>query len=257
MQTDADCGLIFTTPRRDSCHRRDGGDGSLLEGHPPADRRDCHIAGHRGCRWGCAGECHGGEDAADGVGPQTEDRRQPAAEAQWGCVLACAENTARKEHRNPRSCRSRQGNRVRSCRRRRLRRPRGRSHSGCRHGLAQVGGRGSELEDAAGCCGTGVGCGDGAQAEELAAGRGGGGSSETANNAPGAGRTGCRRCPNSESGSSDRVVLMKCCASWDSSSDRTAIDDGTRTEPQRRTRRAPRRWRTPAHPQSGQRTSLN
>ena len=42
---------------------------------------------------------------------------------------------------SPRSCRSRQGNRVRSCRRRRLRRPRrGRSHSGCRHGLAQVGG---------------------------------------------------------------------------------------------------------------------
>ena len=105
MQTDADCGLIFTTPRRDSRHRRDGGDGSLLEGHPPADRepcrRDCHIAGHRGCRWGSVGECHGGEDAADGVGPQTEDRRQPAAEAQWGCVLACAENTARMEHRKP------------------------------------------------------------------------------------------------------------------------------------------------------------
>ena len=48
-----------------------------------------------------AAKCRGGEDAADGVGPQTEDRRQPAAEAQWGCVLACAENTARTEHRKP------------------------------------------------------------------------------------------------------------------------------------------------------------
>ena len=86
---------------------------------------------------------------------------------------------------------------------------------------------------------------DGAQAdEELAA---DGAEADPPNRQtkhPVQGGQACRRCPNSEesgsdvicwpsgsdghtrsseSGSSGRVVLMKCCASWDSSSDRTAI----------------------------------
>ena len=60
--------------------------GLPLGGRPPADREprrpDCHTDGHRGCRCGSACEYHADEDVADGIGPQTEDRRQPVAEAQ-------------------------------------------------------------------------------------------------------------------------------------------------------------------------------
>ena len=72
----------FTTPRRDSCHRRDGGDGSLSEGHPPTDReprrRDYHIAGHRGCRCWCRRDSRRGTARRRGQGSRMKGRGRQA-----------------------------------------------------------------------------------------------------------------------------------------------------------------------------------
>ena len=83
---------ISTIPARDRSHRHGDGDECLSEGRLPADswqrRPDCRTDGRTECRWDNVCERHAGEDVADGGGLQDEGQQAPAAEAQWGCVLA-------------------------------------------------------------------------------------------------------------------------------------------------------------------------